>query len=90
MFSITGAATGIGAAISEAFAKAGYAVAVTDIDEEAATAKAGELKALGLRLDVVDCESISACRRNDGEGARASGGLDLKCRRLDHGADSPN
>lgn len=55
---ITGAATGIGAAISAAFVKAGYAVAVTDIDEEAARAKARELKALGLRLDVVDGESI--------------------------------
>ncbi len=56
---VTGAATGIGAAISAAFVKAGYSVAVTDIDEEAAKTKAGELKALGLRLDVVDCESIS-------------------------------
>lgn len=57
---VTGAATGIGAAISEAFAREGYAVAVTDINSAAATAKAGELKTLGLKLDVVDCESISA------------------------------
>jgi len=55
---VTGAGTGIGAAISAAFAKAGYAVAVTDIDEEAAKATARELKTLGLRLDVVDRESI--------------------------------
>ena len=55
---ITGAAAGIGAAISGAFTKAGHAVAVTDIDGEAARAKAEELHALGLQLDVLDSESI--------------------------------
>lgn len=55
---VTGAAAGIGAAISEAFVKAGHSVAVTDVDEAAARAKAKELGALGLRLDVLDRESI--------------------------------
>jgi NAD(P)-dependent dehydrogenase (short-subunit alcohol dehydrogenase family) len=55
---ITGAAAGIGAAISGAFAKAGRAVAVTDVDEKAARAKAEELKTLGLQLDVLDRDSI--------------------------------
>lgn len=57
---VTGAATGIGAAISEAFVKAGYSVAVTDIDQAAAKAKAEELNTLGLWLDVVDRESIGS------------------------------
>jgi NAD(P)-dependent dehydrogenase (short-subunit alcohol dehydrogenase family) len=65
---VTGGAAGIGAAISEAFAKAGYALAITDIDEEAAQAKAKELGAFGLQLDVLDRESIrSAAERTERE-----------------------
>lgn len=56
---ITGAASGIGAAIASAFAEAGHAVAVTDVDEDAAKATAARLDALGLHLDVLDTESIS-------------------------------
>jgi meso-butanediol dehydrogenase / (S,S)-butanediol dehydrogenase / diacetyl reductase len=56
---VTGAASGIGAAISAAFVAAGHAVAVTDIDEEAAQVKAGELGALAARLDVLDVNSIT-------------------------------
>jgi meso-butanediol dehydrogenase/(S,S)-butanediol dehydrogenase/diacetyl reductase len=55
---VTGAAAGIGAAIAEAFAKAGHAVAVTDLDQEAARATAARLDALALRLDVLDPDSI--------------------------------
>jgi meso-butanediol dehydrogenase / (S,S)-butanediol dehydrogenase / diacetyl reductase len=55
---ITGAASGIGAAIASAFAKAGHSVAVTDVDEDAAKTTAARLDALGLHLDVLDMESI--------------------------------
>ena len=57
---ITGAAAGIGAAIATAFSEAGYAVAVTDVDEEVARATAARLDALALRLDVLDAASIGA------------------------------
>lgn len=55
---VTGGAAGIGAAISKAFAEAGYRLAVTDVDGAAAQAKAKELGAIGLRLDVLDRDSI--------------------------------
>ncbi len=57
---VTGAATGIGAAIAEAFVGAGHQVAVTDINEEAAVATADRLGTLGLHLDVLDRSSIAA------------------------------
>ena len=57
---ITGAASGIGAAIATAFSEAGYDVAVTDVDEEAARTTAARLDALVLRLDVLDAASIAA------------------------------
>ncbi len=55
---ITGAATGIGAAIAEALVQAGHKVAVTDVDEIAARAKAEAVGALGVGLDVLDRGSI--------------------------------
>jgi NAD(P)-dependent dehydrogenase (short-subunit alcohol dehydrogenase family) len=55
---VTGAATGIGAAIGKALAEAGHRVAVTDIDGAGAVAEAARLGALGLRLDVCDPSSI--------------------------------
>ncbi len=56
---VTGAATGIGAAIAEALSAAGFAVAVTDLDVAAASATANRLDALGLSLDVTDRDSIA-------------------------------
>jgi meso-butanediol dehydrogenase/(S,S)-butanediol dehydrogenase/diacetyl reductase len=60
---VTGAGTGIGAAIARALAARGHAVAVTDLDEGAAKAVAAKIDgALALRLDVVDLTSIeTAC-----------------------------
>lgn len=62
---VTGAATGIGAAIARALAQDGYRVAVTDVDEGAAEQLAAQLDgALALRLDVTERASVErACRR---------------------------
>lgn len=64
---ITGAARGIGRAISEAFASEGADVALCDIDAEAAASTASEIarqhnrRALGLRIDVGNRASVLAC-----------------------------
>ena len=53
---VTGAASGIGAAIARAFQHEGASVLVTDIDERAGRALAAEIDAQFLRLDV-GCEA---------------------------------
>jgi NAD(P)-dependent dehydrogenase (short-subunit alcohol dehydrogenase family) len=65
---VTGAGSGIGAAIAETFARAGAHVFVTDINLAAATETAGRIAEAGgsaapLTLDVRDeraCEAIAA------------------------------
>ncbi|MCC6832155.1 MAG: SDR family oxidoreductase [Thermoleophilia bacterium] len=57
---VTGAGTGIGAAIARALAAAGHAVAVTDVDLDAATAVAAEVGGRAYRLDVTDPASAEA------------------------------
>mgnify|MGYP001185079273 FL=1 len=64
---VTGAASGIGRATSEAFAKAGARVVLGDINEEGGDAAAGAICAGGgvaeyLRLDVTDPASVEAFR----------------------------
>lgn len=55
---VTGAGSGIGEATARLLAQRGYDVAVTDIDEGAAMRVAGDIGALGLRLDVTSRSSI--------------------------------
>lgn len=62
---ITGAASGIGKAIAELYAKHGASVAIADInqkaaDETAAAIVAGGGKAIGITMDVTDEESVNA------------------------------
>jgi len=62
---VTGAATGLGRAISEKLAADGFSVAVTDIDQEGAVAVAEAISASGNRarawaLDVRDSAAIGA------------------------------
>jgi meso-butanediol dehydrogenase/(S,S)-butanediol dehydrogenase/diacetyl reductase len=61
---ITGAATGIGAATARAFSGAGFRVAVTDVDGDAAERTAATIEgAAGFELDVRDRASVEqACR----------------------------
>lgn len=58
---VTGAGTGIGAATARALASEGHAVAVTDVDLEAAERVAGDIAgAVALELDVTSRSSIQA------------------------------
>jgi NAD(P)-dependent dehydrogenase (short-subunit alcohol dehydrogenase family) len=55
---VTGAGTGIGAAIARELVHRSYTVAVTDIDEEAAAKLGAELDTFHARLDVTDSTSV--------------------------------
>ena len=73
---ITGAAGAIGFATAKAFAAAGAEVALLDLDEAAAQAKAKAIggAALGLRCDVTDAASV---RDAFAQIASAFGGVDI-------------
>ena len=62
---ITGAASGLGKAIAELYAKNGAAVAIADINQQAADAAAAEInaaggKAIGIEMDVTNEEAVNA------------------------------
>ena len=62
---ITGAASGIGKAIAGLYAKHGAAVAIADINQQAADAAAAEInatggKAIGIAMDVTDEAAVNA------------------------------
>jgi len=62
---ITGAASGIGKAIAELYAKSGAAVGIADINQQAADAAAAEIiaaggKAIGVAMDVTDEAAVNA------------------------------
>jgi rhamnose utilization protein RhaD (predicted bifunctional aldolase and dehydrogenase)/NAD(P)-dependent dehydrogenase (short-subunit alcohol dehydrogenase family) len=73
---ITGAAGAIGFATAKAFAAAGAAVALLDIDEAAAQAKARAIggAAIGVRCDVTDAASV---REAFAQVVSAFGGIDI-------------
>lgn len=75
---VTGAGTGIGAAISRALARDGAHVAVTDLDGAAAGRVAAELggNAFGMALDVTDEAAVA---RVFAEAIERLGGLELVC-----------
>ncbi len=62
---ITGAASGIGKAIAELYAKNGASVAIADINQAAADAAAAEInaaggKAIGIEMDVTSEDAVNA------------------------------
>ncbi|MEU5697031.1 SDR family oxidoreductase [Actinosynnema sp. NPDC020468] len=57
---VTGAAGGIGSAIATGLAKAGYRVAVADLDKGAALRHAEAIGALGVEMDVREQHSVRA------------------------------
>ncbi len=62
---VTGAASGIGLATAQAFARAGAAVALADVNGDAAQAAAESLiaeghRAIGIRCDVADVDQVEA------------------------------
>jgi rhamnose utilization protein RhaD (predicted bifunctional aldolase and dehydrogenase)/NAD(P)-dependent dehydrogenase (short-subunit alcohol dehydrogenase family) len=73
---ITGAAGAIGFATAKAFAAAGAEVALLDVDEAAAQAKAKSIggAALGIRCDVTDAASV---REAFAQVAAGFGGVDI-------------
>src|SRR3954447_21484478 len=75
---VTGGGTGIGRAIALALSRAGARVVVTDKDEGAAKAVAGEIGsgAVGLRLDVTSADETA---RVLDRAVAELGGLDILC-----------
>jgi 3-hydroxybutyrate dehydrogenase len=76
---ITGAASGLGKAIAELYAKNGAAVAIADINQQAADAAAAEIKAaggkaIGIAMDVTNEEAVNA---GTDKAVEAFGGLDV-------------
>jgi meso-butanediol dehydrogenase/(S,S)-butanediol dehydrogenase/diacetyl reductase len=60
---VTGAGSGIGAAIARELKRRGYGVAVTDVNTEAAGKVGAELAAFSTRLDVTDSGEIRSVIR---------------------------
>ncbi|MFD4972918.1 SDR family NAD(P)-dependent oxidoreductase [Streptomyces sp. NPDC058424] len=74
---VTGAGGGIGAAVAKAFAKAGAAVVVTDIDKDAAASVAHEITEAGGRAEsaVVDVRDAEQAARATEQAANLNGGV---------------
>ncbi len=76
---ITGAGHGLGAALARRFADAGAAVALLDLDREAATTRADELTARGAQCLALRCDvtSLESCREAISAVTAAFGGIDV-------------
>jgi len=76
---VTGGATGIGRAIAKRLARAGYDLAIADIDAPGAETAANQIRESGRRVVAIQCdvgERASAFRMAE-EAARALGDVDL-------------
>jgi len=75
---VTGAGSGMGLATAKAFAEAGAAVVLADIDENAVRSAAEELvsadhKAIAVRCNVADEAEVAAMIEQDGIHLRSPG-----------------
>ncbi len=75
---VTGAGSGMGQATAKAFAEAGAAVVLADIDENAVRSAAEELvsaghKAIAVRCNVADEAEVAAMIEQDGIHLRSPG-----------------
>ena len=71
---VTGAGSGIGAAIAKAFADQGAEVVALDLDPDAAARSVARFTGLGLQCDVTDDDSVATAFERI---AAAYGGLDI-------------
>ena len=84
---VTGAATGIGAAIAARLSRAGAAVCFADLDGEAANAAAAGLNgAFGLATDVCDPSSVEKAVAEVRSRTRAHRYSCEQCRHRGHGS----
>ena len=74
---ITGGASGIGAAMTQAFASQGARVDFLDIDDEAAAALSAELSGKPVRYQHCDVRDIAALRACIAEIETRNGGIDV-------------
>ncbi len=76
---VTGAASGLGLAYTEAVAEGGAKVTMTDIDAEGLAREADRLRALGydVRTDLLDISDRAATERAFAAHAEAYGGLEI-------------
>ena len=76
---VTGAGHGIGAAVAERFARAGYGVAVLDLDGEAASACAKRIERAGTAALDIRCDVTvpGECREAIGRIVETWGGIDV-------------
>ena len=74
---LTGAGNGIGAAVAKAFARAGAAVVVTDVDKDAAATVAAEIVAAGGRAEsaVVDVRHADQAAKAAQQAANLTDGV---------------
>ncbi|MBE3200300.1 MULTISPECIES: SDR family NAD(P)-dependent oxidoreductase [Parafrankia] len=74
---VTGAGNGIGASVARAFAQAGAAVLVTDLDKDAAAAVAADIVAAGGRAGsaALDVRDAPAARAAAEQAAHLNGGV---------------
>ena len=76
---VTGGALGIGGGVSRAFARAGAAVTVMDVDDAAGEALVAELVADGFQAQYVsaDAGTVEGCRATVDAALAAYGGVDI-------------